>query len=154
MPAGTSRLFDSSSNNLRAINVTSPLSITTPNLNYITIGCDAFTKTEINNKFSDLVNSAPTLLDTLGEISAYLGIPTNTSTNLISLISNKANSSDTFYKSKTDNDYYLSLGNKRFSSLGTTENKLIFEIQDTMGTFSTDAYYPALTFQMNTITKQ
>ena len=147
-------MFDSSSNNFRAINVTSPLSITTPNSNYITIIRDSYNKSEINNKISDLVNSAPTLLDTLGEISADLGNPTNTSTNLISLISNKANSSDTFYKSKIDNDYYLSLGNKRFSSLGTTESKLIFEIQDTMGTIFNDAYYPALTFQMNTITKQ
>ena len=100
------------------------------------------------------MNSAPGLLDTLGEIAAYLGNPTDTSTSLISLISTKANASETFFKSKIDNDYYLGLGNKRFTSLGTTENKLIFEIQDTMGTIFNDAYYPALTFQMNTITKK
>ena len=124
--------------------------------NKITInGIDAYTKEEITSKFNALVNSAPGLLGTLGEIAAYLGNPTNTSTNLISLISTKANSTDTFAKSKIDTDYYLGgLGNKRFTSLGTTENKLIFEIQDTMGTSFNDAYYPAITFQMNTTTKQ
>ena len=47
--------------------------------------------------------TAPGLLDTLGEIAAYLGNPTDTNTSLISLISTKANASETFFKSKIDN---------------------------------------------------
>ena len=83
-------------------------------------------------------------MNTLGEIAAYLGNPTNTSSNLIALIGTKANSSDTFSKSKVDNDYYLGgLGHKRITSLGTTSNKLIFEIQDTMGTMYNNAFYQA-----------
>jgi hypothetical protein len=74
---------------------------------------------------------------------------------LITLIGNKANSTDTFYKSKLDSDYYLGgLGNKRFVSLGTSENKLIFEIQDTMGSSFNDVYYQALSLKMNTTTKK
>ena len=66
----------------------------------------------------------------------------------------KATSTDTFSKSKLDSDYYLGgLGNKRIVSLGTTENKLIFEIQDTMGTIFNDAYYQSLALKMDTTTK-
>ena len=57
-------------------------------------------KTYVTTAVNALVNSAPGLLDTLGEIAAYLGNPTNTSTNLIALISTKANSSDTFLNQK------------------------------------------------------
>ena len=134
--------------------MTSPLSIATTNDSYLTIACDSYTKQEVTNKISALVNSAPGLLDTLGEIASYLGSPTDTSTSLISLISTKANASETFYKSKVDNDVYLGIGNKRLISLATTVNKLIFEIQDSMGTLFSGSYYSALTFQMNTITKK
>ena len=94
-------------------------------------------------------------MNTLGEISRFLGNPTDTTTSLISTIALKAAISDTFLKSKTDNDVYLGgLGNKRITSLGTTENKLIFEIQDSMGTVPSNFFYQALTLQMNIATKK
>ena len=124
--------------------MTTPLSISATSDDYLSISSDTYNKKEVDDKFTALVNSAPGLLDTLGEIASYLGNPTNTSTSLITLIGTKANSTDTFSKSKLDSDYYLGgLGNKRIVSLGTTENKLIFEIQDTMGTIFNDAYYQA-----------
>jgi hypothetical protein len=154
LPTGTSRLFDVSSNKFRAINVTSPMAISATSDDYLSITCDSYNKKDVDDKISALVNSAPGLLDTLGEIATYLGNPANTSTNLITLIGTKANSLDTFSKSKLDSDYYLGgLGNKRIVSLGTTENKLIFEIQDTMGTIFNDAYYQALALKMDTTTK-
>ena len=131
------------------------MSILASSDDYLTISCDSYTKQEVNNKFTSLVNSAPGLLDTLGEIASYLGNATNTATNLITLINRKADSTDTFTKSKIDSDYYLGgLGNKRIVSLGTTENKLLFEIQDTMGTSFNDVYYQALALKMNTATKK
>ena len=155
LPAGTSRLFDPSSSNFRAINVTSPLSITAPNSDHITIACDSYTKQEVRDKITELVDSAPNLLNTLGEISRYLGNPTDTTTSLLSIIGTKANSTDTFARSKIDQDYLLGgLGNKRFISLGTTSNELIFQIQDTMGNMTSDAFVSALTLKMNTDTKQ
>ena len=156
LPSNTSRLFDASSTKFRGINVTSPLSIVTTNDEYITINSDTYTKKAVDDKISELVNSAPELLNTLGEISSYLGNPTNTSTNLITLISNKANSNETFTKSKIDDDYYLEgLGNKRIISLGTiANNKLIFQIQDTLGSNVSDSYFNGLTLQMDTTTKK
>ena len=156
LPANTSRLFDASNTKFRGINVTSPLTIVTTNDEYLTINSDTYNKQTIDNKISALVNSAPELLNTLGEIAAYLGNPTNTSTNLITLISNKANSNETFTKSKIDDDYYLGgLGNKRIISLGTiSNNKLIFQIQDTLGSNVSDSYFNGLTLQMDTTTKK
>ena len=101
-----------------------------------------------------MVNSAPELLNTLGEISAYLGNPTNTSTSILTSLSNKANANETFFKSSIDNDVYLAIGNKRFSALGTTNNKLIFEIKDNFGNTITDNYYSALSLDLDPITKQ
>ena len=155
LPTRTSRLFDVSSDKFRAINVSTPLSISATSDDYLSITSDTYNKKEVDDKFTGLVNSAPGLLDTLGEIALYLGNPTNTATNLITLIDKKANSTDTFTKSKIDSDYYLGgLGNKRIVSLGTTENKLLFEIQDTMGTSFNDVYYQALALKMNTATKK
>ena len=99
LPENTSRLFDAENAKFRAINVSSPLSITTPNFNYISISCDAYTKKEVNDKFSDLIGSSPAILDTLQEISSFLvGSETTITSNILSLITNKANSSDTFKK--------------------------------------------------------
>jgi hypothetical protein len=135
--------------------VTTPLSISATSDDYLSISSDTYNKKEVDDKITGLVNSAPGLLDTLGEIATYLGNPTNTATNLITLIDKKADSTDTFTKSKIDSDYYLGgLGNKRIVSLGTTENKLLFEIQDTMGTSFSDVYYQALALKMNTATKK
>ena len=135
--------------------MSSPMSISETSDDYLSITIDSYNKKEVDDKITGLVNSAPGLLDTLGEIATYLGNPTNTATNLITLIDRKANSTDTFSKSKLDSDYYLGgLGNKRIVSLGTTENKLLFEIQDTMGTSFNDVYYQALALKMNTTTKK
>ena len=78
--------------------MSSPLSITATSDSYLTIACDSYTKKEVTDKIGDLVNSAPLLLDTLGEIASYLGNPSDASTSLITTIANKANSSDTFKK--------------------------------------------------------
>ena len=134
---------------------TSPLSFTTPTLNNLTLNCDAYTTKQIDDKFTNLIDSAPSLLNTLGEISRFLGNPTDTTTSLISTIALKAAISDTFLKSKIDNDVYLGgLGNKLITSLGTTENKLIFEIQDSMGNGASNLFYQALTLQMNIATQK
>jgi hypothetical protein len=96
-PAGSSRLFDPLSNKFRAINVSSPLSITAPNFNYITISCDAYTQKQVGDKLSNLIGSSPAILDTLQEISNFLiGSETIITSNILTLLSNKANTSDTF----------------------------------------------------------
>ena len=134
---------------------TSPLSFITPTSNILTLKCDAYTTKEIDDKFTNLIDAAPSLLNTLGEISRFLGNPTDTTTSLISTIALKAAINDTFLKSKIDNDVYLGgLGNKRITSLGTTENKIIFEIQDSMGTAPSNLFNQALTLQMNIATKK
>ena len=56
---------------------------------YLSITCDSYNRKQVDDKISGLVNSAPGVLDTLGEIASYLGNPTNTSTNLMSLIEKK-----------------------------------------------------------------
>ena len=86
---------------------TSPLSFITPTSNILTLKCDAYTTKEIDDKFTNLIDTAPSLLDTLGEISRFLGNPTDTTTSLISTIALKAAINDTFLKSKIDNDVYL-----------------------------------------------
>ena len=124
-------------------------------VNNITItGIDAYTKSAVDTKISDLIGSAPAVLNTLQEIASLIGDSSTVTTTLINAIASKANLSETFIKSSIGSDVYLAIGNKRLVSLGTTENKLVFEIQDTMGTSFNDAYYPAITFQMNTTTKQ
>ena len=100
LPTRTSRLFDVSSDKFRAINVSTPLSISATSDDYLSITVDSYNKKEVDDKITGLVNSAPGLLDTLGEIASYLGNPTNTATNLITLINRKADSTDTFTKSK------------------------------------------------------
>ena len=106
--------------------MSTPLSISATSDDYLSITSDTYNKKEVDDKFTGLVNSAPGLLDTLGEIASYLGNPTHTATNLITLIDKKANSTDTFTKSKIYSDYYLGgLGNKRIVSLGTTEKIII-----------------------------
>jgi hypothetical protein len=72
IPANTGRLFDVNSTKFRAINVASPLGITTPNYGYLTISCDSYTKAESDSKISALVGAAPALLNTLVELSAAL----------------------------------------------------------------------------------
>ena len=61
--------------------------------NNITItGIDAYSKSAVDTKFSDLINSAPSTMDTLNEIAAIIGNSSSISSTLITLISQKANS--------------------------------------------------------------
>ena len=154
LPANTSRLFDASEIKFRAINVTSPLSIATTNDSYLSISCDSYTKEEVTYKISSLVNSAPALLDTLGEIATYLGNPSDTSTSLITTTSNKANTSETFLKSVINNDVYLTVSpNKRIVGT-TTANQFKFQILDNQGTTFTDAWIDVGILDFNITTKK
>ena len=97
LPTKTSRLFDVSSDKFRAINVSTPLSISATSDDHLSITIDSYNKKEVDDKITGLVNSAPGLLDTLGEIATYLGNPTNTATNLITLIDKKSKFNRYFY---------------------------------------------------------
>ena len=154
LPADTSRLFDATGTKFRGIHVTSPLTIVTTNDDYLTINSDTYNKQTVDNKISALVNSAPDLLNTLGEISAYLGNPTNTSTTLLTTITNKANTSDTFLKSVINNDVYLKIDNNKRIVGTLTDNKFKFQILDNQGTTFTDAWIDVGTIEFNTLTKK
>ena len=55
---------------------------------------DAYTKTQVDTKISNLVNSAPETLDTLNELASALGNDPNFATTVATQIGNKANTSD------------------------------------------------------------
>ena len=123
--------------------------------NNITItGIDAYSKSAVDTKFSDLINSAPSTMDTLNEIAAIIGNSSSISSTLITLISQKANSSETFLKSIVNNDVYLPLLNKRFISTGTINNKLLLQIQDNVGNIINDAWYDGLSLELDINTKK
>ncbi len=116
-------------------------------------GIDVYTKSEVNNKLSDLISTAPAVMNTLAEIANVIGDSSSITSSLISLISNKANSSDTFTKTILNNDVYLPILSKRFVSSGTTNNRLILQIQDSVGGTIGDHFYDAITVEMDIITK-
>lgn len=58
-------------------------SLVTSLLNY-------YNKTEIDNKFNELINSAPSMLDTLGEIASYLSNTTTDINGILLSLSSKA----------------------------------------------------------------
>ena len=60
---------------------------------------DAYTKTQVDKKVSDLVNSAPETLDTLNELASALGNDPNFATTVATQIGTKANDSDVVHKS-------------------------------------------------------
>ena len=60
---------------------------------------DAYTKTQVDKKVSDLVNSAPKTLDTLNELASALGNDPNFATTVANQIGTKANNSDVVHKS-------------------------------------------------------
>lgn len=60
---------------------------------------DAYTKTQVDKKVSDLVNSAPETLDTLNELASALGNDPNFATTVANQIGTKANNSDVVHKS-------------------------------------------------------
>ena len=64
---------------------------------------DAYTKTQVDKKVSDLVNSAPETLDTLNELASALGNDPNFATTVANQIGTKANDSDVVHKSGDEN---------------------------------------------------
>ena len=60
---------------------------------------DAYTKTQVDKKVSNLVNSAPETLDTLNELASALGNDPNFATTVANQIGAKANNSDVVHKS-------------------------------------------------------
>ena len=60
---------------------------------------DAYTKTQVDKKVSNLVNSAPETLDTLNELASALGNDPNFATTVATQIGTKANDSNVVHKS-------------------------------------------------------
>ena len=60
---------------------------------------DAYTKTQVDKKVSDLVNSAPETLDTLNELASALGNDPNFATTVANQIGTKANDNNVVHKS-------------------------------------------------------
>lgn len=77
---------------------------------------DAYTKPQVDQKVSDLVNSAPETLATLNELAKALGDDPNFATTVATQIGKKANSSDVYTKSETDD---LLLNKANASDLAT-----------------------------------
>ena len=73
---------------------------------------DAYTKTQVDKKVSDLVNSAPETLDTLNELASALGNDPNFATTVANQIGTKANNSDVVHKSGKE----TIAGSKTFTS--------------------------------------
>lgn len=65
--------------------------------------CDYTTTSYVDTKVANLVSSAPETLDTLNELANALGNDPNFATSVATQIGNKANSSDVYSKSETDN---------------------------------------------------
>ena len=93
-------------------------------------GIDAYTKTEVNQKISDLVGTAPALLNTLQEISASINNDNNLSTTMINSLAQKANITDTFLKTTSANDISLmGLGNYRHASYNQNVNDFKYALE-------------------------
>lgn len=75
---------------------------------------DAYTKAQVENKISELVNSAPETLDTLNELATALGNDPNFATTIANQIGSKANDSDVVHKS----------GNETISGVKTFSNDI------------------------------
>ena len=60
IPANTGRLFDNNSTKFRAINVTTPLSITATRDDYLTISSDTYDKANIDGKITTINNTLET----------------------------------------------------------------------------------------------
>ena len=54
VPTNAARLFDANNTKFRAINVNSPLSISTPNFEYVSLSCDAYDKANIDGKITTI----------------------------------------------------------------------------------------------------
>ena len=66
-----------------------------------------YTKTEVDNRIANLVDSAPATLNTLKELSTALGNDLNFSTSITNLIGTKANQSTTYTQTEVDNNLIL-----------------------------------------------
>ena len=76
---------------------------------------DAYTKSQVDKKVSDLVNSAPETLDTLNELASALGNDPNFATTVANQIGTKADDNDVVHK--TGNETIA--GTKTFSETRT-----------------------------------
>ena len=82
------------------------ISLTSDENNITITGINAYTVDQVNTKFSDLIGTAPAVLDTLQEIATSMGNNGTLSSSLINSIETKANTSDTFTKCVINNDVY------------------------------------------------
>ena len=71
-----------------------------------------YTKTEVNQLITDLINSAPGTLNTLQELAAALGNDPNFATTTATLLGQKANSTDVYSRTQSDARYMAKSGNK------------------------------------------
>jgi hypothetical protein len=66
IPAGAVRLLDAGDTKFRGVAVSAALALAS-NAEHITITSDTYSKTEVDTKFTDIINSAPDALNTLSE---------------------------------------------------------------------------------------
>ena len=99
---------------------------------------DAYTKTQVDKKVSDLVNSAPETLDTLNELANALGNDPNFATTVANQIGTKANDSDVVHKSGNEDIR----GVKNFNNVVLGEQDGVIRIgQNREGTLFCKLYY-------------
>jgi hypothetical protein len=123
-------------------------------LHNITItGVDAYAKEQVNTKFSDLIGSAPVVLNTLQEIAAVIGDSSTVTTTLINAIATKANTSDTCTKTIVNNDCILTLDNNK-RIIATLDNKIKFQAFDNDGTIVSDSWVVLASIEWNTDTNK
>ena len=86
------------------------------------------TLTEVESKVSELVDSAPDTLNTLNELAAALNDDANFATTVTNQIATKANSSDVYTKTESDDKYALKTAletaNNTIATLQTTISNL------------------------------
>ncbi len=116
-------------------------------------GIDAYAKTEVNSKISELVGTAPALLGTLQELSAAINNDNNFSTTMINALANKANISDTFIKTLSGGDNIFTLGNNK-RIVAASDNKIKFQTFDNDGTIITDSWVDLASIEWNTNTNK
>ena len=99
---------------------------------------DAYTKTQVDKKVSDLVNSAPETLDTLNELANALGNDPNFATTVATQIGTKANDNDVVHK--TGNETIN--GVKNFNNVVLGEQDGVIRIgQNVEGALFCTLYY-------------
>ena len=62
-----------------------------------------YAKTEVDTKFTDIINSAPDALNTLSEVANELANDSNYATTIANQLATKANQATTYTKTDIDN---------------------------------------------------